>query len=257
MKSILLSVAIALAVIGQTAGQKQSDEKRSGTVTYEETMKIEFKLEGEAARLIRDMPTERKSTKILKFTPDAATFTTPSRADADVARHVQAEGVTVAVRMSEPENIVHTDLKKKRVTEMREFMTRRFLIDRDFKQYDWKITGNQKEIAGYACMEATRTDPEGKKIAVWFAPQIEIPLGPGLYNNLPGMVLEVVEDEGKRVITAKEVLFTAVNAKELARPSDGKKVTADEFDEIVKEKMKEMGVEGSGGTMKVIIRNEE
>lgn len=257
MKSILLSVMIVLAITGQAAGQNQAEENSSGMIKYEETTKFELKLEGEAAMLMRDMPTEQKSTKILKFTREAALFTTESQAQTDIPRHVHAEGVTIAIRVNEPENAIHTDLKKNRVTEMREFMTRKFLIDRDFKQHDWKITGNQKEIAGYACMEATRTDQEGKKIVVWFAPQIEIPLGPALYNNLPGMVLEVIENEGKRVITAKEVLFTAVNGKELARPADGKKVTAEEFDEIVKEKMKEMGVEGSGGTMRVIIRNEE
>lgn len=242
---------------GQASAQKQTDDKMSGKVTYEETTKFELKLEGEAAMLMRDLPTERKSKKTLKFTPDAATYTAEPQPEADVARHVQAEGVTIAIRMNEPENVIHTDLKKEKVTEMREFMTRKFLIDRDFKQHDWKITGNQKEIAGYACMEATRTDQEGKKIVVWFAPQIQIPLGPALYNNLPGLVLEVVEDEGKRVITAKEILFTEINAKELARPADGKKVTAEEFDEIVKEKMKEMGAEGSGGSVRVIIRNEE
>jgi GLPGLI family protein len=248
---------MVLVVTGHAAGQKQSEETRSGIVKYEETTMIEIKLDGEAARLLADFPKERKSAKILKFTPEAATYTTEAQDQPDVARHVQGDGFAIAVRMDEPENVIHTDLKKSRVTEMREFMTRKFLIDRDFKKYDWRITGNQKEVAGYACIEAFRTDTAGIKTTVWFAPQIEVPLGPGLYNNLPGLVLEVIENEGKRVITAKEVLFTEVNAKELARPTDGKKVTAEEFDAIVKEKMKEMGAEGSGGTMRVIIRNIE
>lgn len=259
MKRSILVYCLAICFGGTGAySQESTATGRSGVVTYEETVKMEIKLEGEAARLIKDLPTERKAVRKLTFTTEASTYTTAPSATPEPDRRVEADGFVFVARSYEPENIIHTDLKKKKVTEMREFMTRMFLIDRAFTEINWKITGEQKEIAGFVCMEATRADTAGRKTAVWFTPQIEIAAGPALFNNMPGMVLEVNENDGQRIITAKSVEFTPINTKDLAKPSEGKKVTAEEFDEIVKEKMKEMGAEGSGGgTVRVVIRNQE
>jgi GLPGLI family protein len=256
MKSLITQIAILLALT-ILSGQEAGAQLKSGTVTFEEKAKFEIKLSGEAAMLMKDMPTEMKSTKTLKFTAEASTYTGSPTTNEEITRIHEAEGITIVARASEPENIVHTDIKKKRITEMREFMTRKFLIESPFTNYDWKITGNQKEIAGFACMEAVRSDTAGIKTTVWFTPQIELPLGPALHNNLPGMILEVNENNGQRVITATEVSLSETGAVSIAKPSDGKKVSREEFDAIVREKMKEMNAEGSGNTMRVIIRNEQ
>ena len=90
---------------------------------------------------------------------------------------------------------------------------------------------------------------------IWFTPSINIPAGPGNYCNLPGLVLKVDINEGQRVLEARSISFDDPGKDVFEKPDKGKKVSKDEFDTIVAEKMKEMGAEGStGGGGIVIIR---
>ncbi|MDX2415569.1 MAG: hypothetical protein QNK33_10295, partial [Bacteroidales bacterium] len=52
-----------------------AQDKLSGSVIYEETVKFEIILEGEMAHLMKDMPKEQKSEKILYFNPQASLYT--------------------------------------------------------------------------------------------------------------------------------------------------------------------------------------
>ena len=44
-----------------------SQDNTSGTIVYEQTIKMEIKMEGEAAQFAAMMPKERKSAKVLYF----------------------------------------------------------------------------------------------------------------------------------------------------------------------------------------------
>ena len=161
----------------------------------------------------------------------------------------------VNIVMKTPENKIYTDLIKKEIIEQREFMTRMFLINGDMPEKDWKITGQQEMILDYPCIEATHTDTSGMVTRIWFTPSINIPAGPGNYCNLPGLVLKVDINEGQRVLEARSISFDDPGKDVFEKPDNGKKVSRDEFDTIVAEKMKEMGAEGStGGGGIVIIR---
>ena len=249
MKKILLAT---VGFVMFTATSIIAQDGNSGIVTYEETIKIEIKLEGEMAHLMKDMPKERKSEKLLYFSPSASLFTNPPAGD----DHAEAmEGSGIRIMMSTPENKLFADLETGEVIEQREFMTRMFLINGEMPASDWKITGEQKMILDYPCMEATRTDTAGKVTRIWFAPTLPVKSGPANYINLPGMVLEVDIDEGSHHILAKSISFEKPPKEMLAKPKDGKKVTRQEFDEIVAEKMKEMGGEGGGGTFMIRVRH--
>jgi GLPGLI family protein len=142
------------------------------------------------------------------------------------------------------------------MTEQKEFMTRMFLIDSDIPESKWKITGEQKMILDFPCMEATRTDTSGVITRAWFTPSIPVRSGPAKYHNLPGLILEVDINNSERTITAKSVSLDPPEKSLLKKPRDGKKVTREEYDKIVAEKMKEMGVEGGEGEVRssVVIR---
>ena len=133
-------------------------------------------------------------------------------------------------------------------------MTRMFLISSEIPDIEWKITGQQKMILDFPCMEATQTDTAGVVTSAWFTPSIPVQSGPAKYFNLPGLVLEVDKDNGKTQFIAKSVNFDAPDKSILKKPKDGKKVTREEFDSIVEEKMKEIGAEGGSDGSQVIIR---
>jgi GLPGLI family protein len=131
-------------------------------------------------------------------------------------------------------------------------MSRNFLIESPVADYAWKLTGNSKEICGIKCMEAT-FEKDSTLTAAWFAPSIPVSVGPALYGGLPGIIMEININNGKRVISAVSVKDE--DPSDLIRkPTKGKKVTREEFSEIVKEKTGQQNQEG-GGVFMIKITN--
>lgn len=101
-----------------------------------------------------------------------------------------------------------------------------FLIIKD--PVIWKLTSISKTISDYKCFKAVCLDSEGKEsdVIAWYAPAISFNYGPGRFNGLPGLILEL-ED--------KSVTFRAKNIKlnkkdiKIKRPNKGTAITYDEF----------------------------
>jgi len=258
MKSLLLSITLisfCTLIYGQDKGP---DALTSGKVTFEERVKLEIKLEGDVSQFNDILPKERKAEKVLLFTKDAALFQDGVNTD-EAMQTTQSEGVVIRMVGSGGQNKLYTDLKNNKIIDQKDFMNRMFLVEKEIPESSWKVTGNQKQILGYTCMEATRTDTAGIKTVVWFAPAIDIKAGPSGLGNLPGMILEADINNGSRTYTAKSIEPIAVKDLKIEKPRDGKKVSDSEYKTIVAEKMKEMGMEqgdqGSGGAhVRIVIK---
>ena len=244
MKQLLL--LIPFLIIGFFLN---AQENNSGTVVYEQIMKLDIKLDGDAAQFAHMMPKERKSNKVLYFSTEATLFEN-GKSSEDEAMSMNSGGANVMIKMEEPENKVFTDLASKKQIEQREFMTRVFLIEGEVAN-QWKITGNQKMILDFPCQEAVMEKDSTKMIA-WFTPAIPVSAGPSNYGGLPGLVLAVESEDGKQSTLATSVDFSPLADDILQKPKKGKKVTRDEFDKVVEEKMKEMGAESGGGRQMMI-----
>jgi len=247
-KFALLLFVLALIPISSLRAQ----ENTRGTVVYEEVAKIEIQLEGEMAHLMKDMPKERRSEKVLFFSPEATVYKNLEKEEEES----MASEAGMRIMMSQPDNVLHLDLANKEMVEQKEFMTRMFLINSEIPEIEWKITGQQKMILDFPCMEATQTDTSGVVTSAWFTPSIPVQSGPAKYFNLPGLVLEVDKDNGQMQFIAKSVNFEAPDKSLLKKPKDGKKVTKEEYDRIVEEKIKEMGgsTGGDGVHSNIVIR---
>lgn len=228
-----------------------AQEITSGKVTYEQVVQLEIKLDGEAAHMASMLPKERKSEKILWFNQEASLFENSIMVKTEDVMMNQG-GANVMIRMAEPENKVYTDLVNGLQTEQRDFMTRQFLIE-DKPTFQWKITGKQKMILDYPCLEAT-TGEANKMVTAWFTPVIPVSTGPGIYGGLPGLILSIETNEGKNITTAVKVENGETGAGKIMKPDKGRKVTREEFDKIVEEKMKEMGAQHGAGGQHFMIR---
>ena len=255
MKRSILVLGFGITATLLMAQNNSNGFLLSGSVIYEQIVQLNIQLEGDAAQFADAIPKERKSEKILHFSEEAALFENHHVEDAEEAMDMQ-EGSGVMIRMAEPDNKTYTDLKAGQQIEQKEFMSRMFLIESELPTGDWKHTGQQKLILEYPCQQAISKEEE-KEVVAWFTPAIAVPAGPGKFGNLPGLVLEVTMDEGDRVLVAKSVELKELDKALLKKPNKGKNVTEEEYDAIVEEKMKELGVEregGSGHTVVVKIR---
>lgn len=253
MKRFILLVSITCCGTLLLAQQRDMGFLLSGTVLYEQTDQLSIQLEGDAARFADALPKERKSEKVLHFTEESSLYENYQSEVAEESMDVQGGGAMM-IRMVEPENKVYTDLKTGHQVEQREFMSRMFLIESVRPDWDWKLTGQQKMILEYPCQQAISTR-EGNEVVAWFTAALAVEAGPEEYGNLPGLILEVNVDEGEHLIKATSVELKALEKDVLKKPRKGKAVTSEEYQAIVAEKMKEMGMDegSSGGDHTVVI----
>ena len=241
-KIILTSLALGLGlfVLAQ-------QPLKSGEVTYQETMKLNFNRERIPAEMRDRIPTERKTKKILYFNEEASSYqASKERADANIPG--AGRGMRMRFMMSSPDDQVYLNFNDNIKIEQKEFMTRIFLIEGEPTKDKWKLTGKQKMILDYPCMQASQIT-EKDTIIAWFTPRIPVSAGPANYVNLPGLVLEVDINNGKRVISAQIIDLKPIDDELISKPKKGKKVSREKFRKIVEEKAKEMDGETHGGRM--------
>ena len=131
-----------------------------------------------------------------------------------------------------------------------------FLISDVLRKIDWKLTGDSKKIGKMNCQKANAT--VGKyEVEAWFALEIPVSSGPANYWGLPGLIIELKEKGGK-TFTFKEFKEEVPTQGELAMPTEGKKVSQKEYDEILTQKTKELtgGTDATGsGGVKILKMN--
>lgn len=256
MKKLPILLILFLPCLGFT-------QATEGVVTYTETIKMKIEVpEGmDEAEFRKMVPSEQKVSKILTFNAKECVYTdapeqAPGGKDA-VFESTDGDGgeVRMDFKMMRPENHQYRDLEAGQRIESTEFFGRFFLITEEPKRMKWKVSAEQKQVAGYLCQKAVLQDTS-RQVEAWFTSQIPVGMGPGEFADLPGMILELSMANGDRTVVADKVELKALDAKAIEKPAKGKKVTRQEFTKIRDEKMKEMGATpGGGGAMKVIIRN--
>lgn len=250
MKKLILSF-LTLLPIGLIA-------QNSGSIIYEE--KIQLKIDfGDDTPMSEDLksmiPSSKSTEKILLFNQEHSLYKNMDNSSGDESISQETENSNIQIVVKRPENVTYQNLAENKVIEKQEFMDRIFLISDDSEKQAWKITGEQKEILGYLCQQAT-TVRDSSTIEAWFTPQIAVSSGPGIYGGLPGLILETNRNDGEAVVTAKNIDLQTDVSDQITPPTKGKKVNRKQFEKIREEKMKEMELQygGSGKGSRIFIQ---
>lgn len=204
-------------------------QNKEGIATYEVTHKLEIK--GMAGLNIK-LPDETKSSKKLTFKGDSSIYEVIQK-EKEVT---QSNGIFM--NFIEPDNKFFIDRNTQITKEKKEFLGKTFLIDSKFEPIKWHKTSEVKKIGDYFCQLATFRDTS-KTIQAWFTPQVPVSVGPDKYGDLPGLIVLLIVDEGKTIYSLKNLELKSID--KIIIPKKGKKVTQDEYDKIIEEKLKNRG----------------
>lgn len=214
--------------------------------------------DNENSEMIKAMiPEFQEMTNILLFTPSESIYMNEpedEEAEDNVLEEEQGN-VMIKIEMNEPEEIIYTDIANGIVIEQRDLMGKAFLIKDTLRQSDWRVTDEQQLFAGVSCQKAELI-LEQDTVYAWFTPQIPISTGPSGFGGLPGLIVHVSMQGGAFQITAADINKREIGKKEIKAPSKGKSITAKEFEELQKEKMKQMqeqygGASGDGNVIMI------
>jgi len=153
-------------------------------------------------------------------------------------------------------------------------MGKDFVIKDELPSYEWKLSNETKKVGEYNCFKAIyvpvkeETEEEVEKenkgkimsmiadrdptITAWYTPDVPVSNGPGEYHGLPGLIVEVQQNE--TTILLKEIVLNPEGKLALKKPKEGKKISQKEFDKIQKKKMKEMNERRGKGNKGFIIQ---
>ena len=176
-----------------------------------------------------------------------------------------SSGFSISIKMSGGGK-KYINTKEKVRLEEDEILEKKFVITESLVKPDWKLVNESKKIGEYTCLKAElivpvtdlqkqnyqdflkreekkpalfkMEEPTDKVIVAWYAPEIPLSFGPNNYWGLPGLILEINEEN--MVILCSKVVLNSKSKSKIKRPNTGDKVSQKEFDAIQKKKMDSM-----------------
>ncbi|WP_271765649.1 GLPGLI family protein [Aquimarina algiphila] len=197
MKTI--SLLLALTCLSITKGISQIIEQPLAVVTY--TVKKETHFLGlyECS---------------LIFDKEKSLFTWKSISDASLQTD-QSGGLYTADRsMNGVINFIDFKHKKLISRDFVQYDKKTYLVDEELANLHWNITNNHKKIGAYTVTEA-KTSFRGREYTAWFTDEIPVKMGPWKLHGLPGLILEVHDQE-------KEIFFSVKKISKMDSPFTAK-----------------------------------
>lgn len=257
MKNILLVTALSFSLY---AGA----QTKEGKVIYERTIQMgAVRLGGNVppdiqAQMQAQMPKSRTDQFELLFTSERSLWQyLPSAADDGSGNSFSSGGVNIQMRGPSNE-ITFVDLANGTRLDQREIMDKNFVVTDTVQKLQWKLSDETKTILNFTAHKATATTINQRprmtmengemkremfndtvKVVAWYTTDIPVPAGPNYSGQLPGLILELDNNNGQSITKAVE-FSPKVSAAKIKEPKDGKKLTAAEFSKERDKMMEEM-----------------
>ena len=236
----------------------------SGRATYKTHRKSSFKLDsttiatnpGIQEQMEAQMRKMFQKTFTLDFTKSESIY--KEEQELDAPKGPSSNGSVMVMSFGGGgTDFLYKNISENRMANKKELMGKVFLIKDNLVTYDWKLTGETKNIGNYTCYKAVYEVEEEeiqinmidgdvkeekvikkRTLVAWYTLEVPISNGPSNYGGLPGLILEV--NDGDLTIVCSEIVLNPKEVKEIKEPTKGKIVTRKKFEAIAKEKTKEM-----------------
>lgn len=116
---------------------------------------------------------------------------------------------------SDEENVWYYDFTSNKMNIQKQIEGTTFITLDSINKIEWKITNENREIAGYNCRKAVGKIFDEVYVFAFYTDALLISGGPCSINGLPGMILGVTIPQLYTSFVATKVTITATNANEI------------------------------------------
>lgn len=95
----------------------------------------------------------------------------------------------------DPESILTNIGEQKLTTRIHPRLNGTYEYEEPTPQLDWKLVSGDSTIAGYACRRA-ELHFRGRNFVAWYAPELDLSVGPVRFAGLPGLIFCIYDTEG-------------------------------------------------------------
>jgi GLPGLI family protein len=259
MKTLLSTLTLAFVFSANAQNFK-------GKAIYKTIMKSNFKISAEnnpgmdenmQEEIRKRMQKMNQKTYVLEFNKYNSTYTQKVSLDAPKTSIGKISPIIMSFGGTGNSSIYYKNIQEKRFVNQTEIMGKRFLVKDKLPEHPWKLSSETKHIGNYTCYKATYSkEVENKNITfkdgdsvesikketivttAWYTPQIPVSNGPGTYQGLPGLILEI--NDGKKVFVCTEIILNSSEKTNIMEPTKGKIVSQNKFIKIQIEKSDEL-----------------
>jgi GLPGLI family protein len=253
-------------------------QNTNGIVTYEEfmtfgkelnfeendTKKIATGVDADLKRqLIEQLKKPQQRQFTLLFENHLSKFEEVQKVENDIPQ----DGIVIRVQRGNSFGYKIKNINEGWYVELTDIFSKEFTIKDDLEKINWSITDETKNIGDYLCIKAIRNipvndeeikkyqedleiynkkgtglfkpvEPKEREIVAWFTPQIPVGHGPEEFYGLPGLILEV-KDQNITYLASK-IQLNPKDKVAIKLPNVKKAISKKEFDKIQKEKFDSM-----------------
>jgi GLPGLI family protein len=142
------------------------------------------------------------------------------------------------------DNVVYSDLDNEKGVSQKKVFEQVFLVQDSLRQIKWKITDENRVIAGFNCRRANAIIMDSIYVVAFYTDEILTTSGPESFTGLPGMILGIALPHQHITWFATKVQAVSVPESVLTPPVKGKKTTNAALLGTLQNSLKDWGKDG-------------
>jgi GLPGLI family protein len=144
---------------------------------------------------------------------------------------------------NETDNVIN-DVTNQSISIQREIFENTYLIKDSLRNFEWRITQETREIAGFECKKAVTKICDSVVVVAFYTDQIPVSAGPESMGGLPGMILGLAIPRMYTTWFATKLELIEPTIQQLNPSQKGKKVNWLQLNTELKKGMKDWGKNG-------------
>lgn len=142
------------------------------------------------------------------------------------------------------DNIWYNDYAQDYFVQQKDIFGDTYILSDSLIRIDWKITNENREIAGFNCRKAVGKLFDSVYVFAFYTDEITVSGGPMSLHGLPGMIMGITIPRMFSSWVATKLQLTNIDDKKIVPPAKGKKKKAKELQSTVIEATKDWGTYG-------------
>ncbi len=219
----------------------QSQFITKGRIMYEKTVNQHKPLEEEGSdndwwkEMMKSYPKLVKDQFELKFNETKSVYT--------LQKENTDNKYMWGSKPNETDNVIN-DINNQSISIQREIFENTYLIKDSLRNFEWKITQETREIAGFECKKAVTKICDSVVVVAFYTDQIPVSAGPESMGGLPGMILGLAIPRMYTTWFATKLELVEPTIQQLNPIQKGKKVNWVQLNSELKKGMKDWGKNG-------------